>query len=331
MKILITGGTGYIGSITSLELIKKGYEIGIFDNLERGHIEVLNVLKKIAQKDIKFYKGDLKNFSEIDFAIKDFQPDYVMHFAAYALVKESVEKPLLYYENNVYGGINLLKAMTKNFSNNLIFSSTCAIYGLPKKIPIPEEIEKKPINVYGDSKLAFENILHNVSCTNQKFKYASLRYFNAAGADTAGLLGEDHKPETHIIPLLFDTALGKRESFSLYGTDYETKDGTCIRDYIHVVDLADAHIKAMIYLENGKSNYFNLGTTNGYSNREIIKKVEEITQKKIKIEFAPRREGDPPILIADNSKAKKILGWVPKFGLNDIISSAWKWHKKKFN
>lgn len=325
MKILVTGGAGYIGSHTTLELLSQGHEVAIFDSLELGHKEAVEIIEKITNKKIPLYQGNLLNYNDIFSALEDFKPDSVIHFAAYALVGESVTDPIKYYRNNVYGGVNLIDSMIKNNVFNIVFSSTCAIFGQPEIVPISEDLPKNPINSYGSSKLMFERVLKDASDAT-KLRFVALRYFNACGADLEGRIGEDHTCETHLIPLIMDAALGKREAISIYGTDYDTSDGTCIRDYIHVFDLADAHIKALEYLgKENTSNVFNLGTAQGYSVREIINEVKKVTGKDFKIIEADRRPGDPAKLIADNTKAKIMLNWQPKYNLEQIIESAWKW------
>lgn len=314
--ILVTGGAGYIGSITTAELVKKGYKVIVFDNLENGHNEVVTT---------KFIKGDLLNMEDLN-KLNGENIDTVIHFAAYAEAGESMQNPYKYFQNNIQGGLNLLEYMKNNNIKKIIFSSTCAIYGTPKNLPVLEENEKNPESVYGESKYMFEKIL---KWYDQLFgiKYINLRYFNAAGASIDGKLGENHRLETHIIPLAVKSALTGSE-FKLYGNDYPTRDGTCIRDYIHVLDLAEGHILAMNSLNEDKSsNSYNLGTGKGYSNLEVINKVKEISGKDFPVKVIPRRAGDPPLIYADNSKAVRELGFSPKYSdLETIISTAWKWH-----
>jgi UDP-glucose 4-epimerase len=329
MKILIIGGAGYIGSHTALLLLKEGYEIGIFDSLEKGHKEAVEILKEVGENNFPFFQGNLLNFEDIDHAIGEFHPDAIIHFAAYIEVGESVQNPIKYYENNVYGGINLLKAMRNHSVDKIVFSSTAAIFGQPEKMPISEDTIKNPINPYGKSKLVFENILED-SSKAYGLKYVALRYFNACGAEENGVIGEDHEPESHLIPLVMDAANGKRESVSIYGTDYDTKDGTCIRDYIHILDLADAHIKALEFMvKHDKSDVFNLGNGAGYTVKEIIDEVKKVSGKEFKVIETQRRLGDPVALIADSTKAQKLLEWKPKYNLKDIVESAWKWETTK--
>jgi UDP-glucose 4-epimerase len=322
VKILVTGGAGYIGSHVVKMLVEKNHEVVIIDNLSRGHIESI-------PKNVQCEKVDLLDYETLNVVIKRNNIDAAIHFAAFAYVGESVENPGLYYTNNVVGSINLINSLHKYGVNNIVFSSTCSLYGNPEQIPISEEESIKPINPYAKTKFIIENVLSDFAASFG-LRYAALRYFNAAGADVNAEIGESHLPETHLIPLVLYTALGKIEKISVFGDDYPTKDGTCIRDYIHVTDLADAHLKALDYIINkNKSIVVNLGTGNGYSVKEIVEKVKEITGKEIKICISPRRPGDPAILVADNKKARMELKWDPKFGLNEIISTAWEWHKKQ--
>lgn len=319
MKILVTGGAGYIGSITVNELIKAGFEIVVFDNLVYGHQDAISC---------ELIKGDLLDRKSLDKINDSF--DAVIHFAAYALAGESMNDPYKYFNSNVQGGLNLLEFMKSRDIRNIIFSSTCAIYGYPTTLPVTENENKKPESTYGESKLMFENILQWYDKI-YKIKHINLRYFNAAGASLDGDLGEDHDPETHIIPIAINTALGKFSRFNLFGDDYNTPDGTCIRDYIHVLDLASAHIQALEKLINTqKSDYFNLGTGKGHSNREVIDMVKKISGVDFKIETTSRRAGDPDAIYADNTKAKKELGFDPKYSdLETIVKTAYLWHSKK--
>jgi UDP-glucose 4-epimerase len=329
MKILITGGAGYIGSHTALSLLEKGYEIAVFDSLVKGHREVMPILESITGKSVHFFEGNLLNYRDIENAIKEFKPDGIIHFAAFMEVGESVKDPLKYYQNNVTGSTNLLMAMNASGVKNIVFSSTAAVFGQPEEVPIKEETLKAPINPYGRSKLVFEWILED-SCAAYGINYAALRYFNACGADMEGRIGEDHSPESHLIPLIMEAAQGKRSAISIYGTDYETKDGTCIRDYVHVLDLAEAHLKAIEYInKNNTSEKFNLGSSKGYSVREIIDEVKKVTGVDFAVQEVERRAGDPAMLIADNQKARELLGWETRYSLNDIITSAWKWETTK--
>ena len=321
MRLLVLGGAGYIGSHTALELIKKGHEVIVVDNLVTGYE------KAIPDKAV-FYQGDIRNFDFLDNLFKKEKIDAVIHFAAYSLVGESVTNPLKYYDNNLYGTKVLLEAMIKNNVNKIVFSSTAATYGEPENIPILESDRTCPTNPYGETKLAMEKMFHWASKAHG-LSYVSLRYFNACGADATGQIGEAHNPESHLIPLVLQVPNGKRESVSIYGTDYDTPDGTCIRDYIHVTDLAEAHILAVEYLANGgESDIFNLGNGVGYSVREVIETARNVTGHPIPATEVPRRAGDPARLVASGEKAKKILGWEPKIKkLDEIIASAWKWHK----
>lgn len=320
MKVLVTGGAGYIGSHVVRMLAEKQFQVVVLDNLSRGHIESV-------PEGVSFEQADLLDANALNAAIKKNKVDAVIHFAAFAYVGESVENPGLYYLNNVAGSINLIKALNENGVDKIVFSSTCSLYGNPENVPISENESVKPINPYAKTKFQIENVLSDFD-NAYGMKYAALRYFNAAGADFNGEIGESHNPEPHLIPIVLNTALGKREKVLIFGDDYPTKDGTCIRDYIHVNDLADAHIKALDYLDKKKeSTVINLGTGDGYSVKEIIENAVKITGRKINTQITPRREGDPAVLIADNKKAKETLGWIPRYGLEDIISSAWKWHQ----
>lgn len=320
MKVLVTGGAGYIGSHFVKLLTDFNIEIAVIDNLSRGHKEALNPHSIFKQIDLLDYES-LSEFISFQ------KPDAVVHFAAYAYVGESVENPLLYYQNNVIGSYNLIKVCKELNINKFIFSSTCSVYGNPESIPISEKQRTNPINPYANTKLTIEKILED---SEKAFglKFISLRYFNAAGADPTGLIGESHQPETHLIPIVLESALGKREKVFVFGDDYKTEDGTCIRDYIHVNDLGVAHLNALNYLLNGGSSQkINLGTGKGNSVLEIINKSMEITGKNIKYEIVERRPGDPDVLVADFSKAKELLNWEPKFSIDEIIFTAWNWHK----
>ena len=322
MEILVTGGAGYIGSHAVKALAEAGYTPIVLDNLSQGHREFV--------RQGVFYQGELGDTVLLKKIFTQHDIEAVMHFAALALVGESVSEPAKYYENNVIQTFRLLREMVKHDVKNFIFSSTCAVYGIPEKIPIPEEHLRAPANPYGKTKLAVEHMLEDFSRA-YNIKYVFLRYFNAAGADYRAGIGEDHFPETHLIPIVLDAAMGRRKKVNVFGTDYPTRDGTCIRDYIHVADLAQAHTLAAKYLkEDRESGAFNLGIGQGFSVREVIDIVEEVTGKKISISEAPRREGDPPVLIADSTRAINVLRWKPEYSsLEDIISSAWEWHKRK--
>lgn len=320
MSILVCGGAGYIGSHTVYKLIEQGKDVVIVDNLQSGHMGAVH-------PKAKFYKGDIRDASILDKIFTENKIESIVHFAANSLVGESMEKPLLYFNNNVYGMQILLESMVKHNIKNIVFSSTAAVYGEPKRIPIIEDDETNPTNTYGETKLTMEKMM---KWCNKAYglNYVALRYFNAAGSLGDGTIGEDHNPETHLIPLILQVPLKKRESISIYGTDYPTPDGTCIRDYIHVLDLADAHIKAIQYLESGnESTVFNLGNGVGFSVKEMIEAAKEATGKEIKVVLGDRRPGDPAQLIASNEKATKILGWTPKFtDVKDIIKDAWAFH-----
>ncbi len=319
--ILIVGGAGYIGSHVNKLLSQRGFKTVVFDNLSRGHRGFV--------KWGEFFAGDLLDTDRIRSCFKNYPIDAVMHFSALCLVEESVLSPERYYENNVIGTLNLLRVMKEFEVKYFIFSSTCAIYGIPERIPISEDHSKNPINPYGQTKLIIENALRDYDRA-YGIKHINLRYFNAAGADPDGEIGELHHPETHLIPLVILTALGINEEVKIFGTDYPTPDGTCIRDYIHVMDLADAHLKALDYLwEKNQSDSFNLGNGNGYSVREVIHAVRKVSKRDFKVKEVGRREGDPPILISSSQKVIQALKWTPYYGdLESIIETAWRWHQK---
>ena len=320
--ILIVGGAGYIGAHINKQLNINGYDTIIFDNLSHGHQDFV--------KWGTFEGGDLGNIEEIREIFKKYPITAVMHFAAFTYVGESVENPEKYYKNNVCNTLNLLQVMREFEVNKLVFSSTCATYGDPVEIPITENHPQNPISPYGRGKLMVENIMADYSRA-YNLKYVSLRYFNAAGADSESEIGELHDPETHLIPLILDAASGKRKNIKIFGTNYSTPDGTCVRDYIHVTDLADAHLKALKYLENGgESDYFNLGNGNGFSVREVIEMARKVTGKNIIAVEDDRRPGDPPVLVGSSDKIRKILKWNPEYdNLYQIILTAWMWHEKK--
>lgn len=320
-NILVVGGAGYIGAHVNKMLHERGYSTVVFDNLINGHREFV--------KWGEFVLGDLKNIGQIRLCFEKYNIDAVMHLSAFAYVGESVIDPAKYYLNNVSYTLNLLEVMREYKVDKIIFSSTCAIYGMSIQIPMTETHPQSPINPYGRTKLIIEQILSDYNKA-YGIKYVNLRYFNAAGADSRAEIGEWHNPETHLIPLVLDVALGRRSEVKIFGTDYHTNDGTCIRDYIHVEDLADAHILALEYLLAGnESDSMNLGIGRGYSVLEVIRTAEKITGKKIKAVEWQRREGDPPILVSSNEKIKKILNWRPKYiELEDIIKTAWVWHQK---
>lgn len=324
--ILITGGAGYIGSHLAIALLKKDESIVIFDNLSTGHIETINTLKKYG--DLKFYQGDLLNKNDIDEVFQKEKITSVVHFAAFSQVGESVKNPKKYYRNNVVGTLNLLDSMIENNVKKIVFSSTAATYGEPTYTPIDENHPQKPINPYGKTKLMIENIMDDYDKA-YGLKSVRLRYFNVAGADSNNKIGEWHEPETHLIPNILKSTFEGGKTFELYGCDYDTKDGTCVRDYINIEDLANAHILALKYLNNdGKTDYFNLGTNNGNTVKEVFGLCEDITGKKISLKQMPRRQGDPKSLIADNKKAKEILKWTPEKTLNESIKTAYLWECK---
>jgi UDP-glucose 4-epimerase len=320
-NVLVVGGAGYVGSHACKELFKQGYEPIVFDNLIYGHKDFV--------KWGDFVLGDLNNIDQIRMVFERYKIDAVMHFAAFTYVGESVANPQKYYQNNLIATLNLLNVMKEYNVGKFIFSSTCATYGNPEYLPIDENHPQNPINPYGMSKLMVENILKDYS-TAYDFRFVSLRYFNASGCDLDSEIGELHAPETHLIPLVLDAALGRRESIKVFGTDYDTNDGSAVRDYIHVVDLASAHILALQYLlQGGESEVFNLGNGIGYSVNEVIECVKNVTALKFKVDYVDRREGDPAVLIGSSEKINSMLGWSPRyFKLVDIISTAWEWHKK---
>ncbi len=321
--ILVTGGAGYIGSHTVKALKAAGLRPVIFDNFSTGH--------RSFAKSTPAFEGDLRNPNNLKRVFSEYAIEGVLHFAAKALVPESVTSPESYYETNVLGGLNLLNAMRERGVRHLIFSSTCATYGLPKTVPIREDDPQNPINPYGDSKLAFERALRWFRNAHG-IEFLSLRYFNAAGADAEGEFGEDHSPETHLIPLVLDAASGRRAHVQILGTDYPTPDGTCLRDYIHVTDLAHAHVVGLQALMNGKieSQALNLGTGHGYSVREVIECVRRVTGRSFPVNESGRRPGDPPELVAAVDRAKQLLGWsAVESDLQNIVETAWKWHTSK--
>lgn len=321
MKILVTGGAGYIGSHIVMALGEKGDEILVYDNLSTGFRDALLYGKLIV--------GDLNDRQLLEKTINDFKPDAVLHFAAFIQVGESVQKPLKYYLNNSVNTINLLDAALNAGVRSFIFSSTAAVYGNPDDVPITEEAPIRPINPYGQSKAFIETVLRDLSVAKD-FRYVSLRYFNAAGADSQARIGERHSPETHLIPLVLKAANGERDNIIVNGTDYATQDGTCIRDYIHVLDLAEAHILALDYLcEGGASDVFNCGYGHGHSVREVIEAARSVTGKTINVKESGRREGDAPVLVAESTKLKRCLNWKPRYDdLSYIIKTAWEWERK---
>lgn len=318
-KILVAGGAGYIGSHTVKELVKRGYEVTVLDNLSNGRMTSLG--------RVKYVNGDIGDRIKVKELLESDGIDAVIDFAALAYVGESVSNPRRYYDNNVVKGKALLDAVVDSGVNKIVFSSSCATYGIPEKVPISEDEKQRPVSPYGWTKLMFEQMMRDYDRA-YGLKYVSLRYFNAAGADADGSIGEEHDPETHVIPILLQNALGLRERFSVFGTDYGTRDGSCIRDYVHVTDLADAHIRAIEYLfEKETSDCFNLGTGDGITVLELVDAVQRITGRKLNVSLEERRPGDPDALVADSSKAKAVLGWSPVHSsIDNIIRTAWRWH-----
>ncbi len=324
--LLITGGAGYIGSHAVINFLEAGYDILIFDNLEVGHIEIINTLKKIG--NVKFEKGDLRNLADVQKLFNNYKIDGVIHFAAYALVEESVKNPSKYYENNVVGTLNLLNTMIKNEVKKIVFSSTCATYGESNYVPIDEKHPQNPVNPYGTSKLIVEKILDDYDKA-YGLKSIKLRYFNVVGADSKCRIGEWHDNETHLVPNILKSVLQESKEFKIFGDDYNTKDGTCIRDYINVEDLVQAHRLSYEYLlKENKSDVFNLGTQNGVSVKEVFETCQNVLNKKINYKIENRRAGDPAMLYADTSKIYQILNWKPKRTLEHSIKTASEWERK---
>ena len=320
-NILVAGGAGYIGSHTVKELVIKGYDVTVLDNFSNGDVASI--------EGVKYVTGDIGNVEYVTDLLESENIDAVINFAALAYVGESVSDPRKYYDNNVVKGKAFLDAIVDSGVKKIVFSSSCATYGIPERIPIDEDEKQWPVNPYGWTKLMFEQMMRDYDDA-YGLKFVSLRYFNAAGADADGTIGEMHDPETHVIPILLQNALRTRKEFSVFGTDYDTSDGSCIRDYIHVTDLAEAHIKAIEYLFNEEtSEFFNLGTGEGITVLELVDAVENITGRKINVSLEGRRPGDPDALVADNSKAKEMLGWDPVHSsIENIIRTAWNWHNK---
>ena len=320
MAILVAGGAGYIGSHMVADLVEKGYDVVVADNLSTGHRAAIN-------SQARFYEGDIRNREFLEELFTKEKIDAVVHFAAFSLVAESMKKPLKYFDNNTGGMITLLEAMHDHGIKYIVFSSTAATYGIPEHMPIKESDPQVPINPYGESKLAMEKIMR---WCDQAYgiKFVALRYFNVAGAKPDGSIGEDHHPETHLVPIILQVAAGKRDELSIFGDDYNTPDGTNVRDYVHPMDLADAHILAIKYLQAGNpSDAFNLGSSTGFSNKQMLEAAREVTGKPIPAKMAPRRPGDPDALVAASDKARSVLGWKPQYDdVHDIIASAWKWH-----
>ncbi len=318
--VLVVGGAGYIGSHTCLDLANKGYKPVVFDNFSNGHREFV----KWGPAE----EGDIRDRARLDEVLAKHKPAAILHFAALIEVGESVKDPVAFYENNVIGTLTLLAAAQDAGIKAFVFSSTCATYGLPQSVPLDETHRQVPINPYGRTKYIVEQALSDYD-QYTGFRSVVLRYFNAAGADFEGRIGEWHQPETHAIPLAIDAALGRRDGFKVFGSDYETRDGTCVRDYIHVLDLADAHVRAVEYLlKGGESVALNLGTGTGTTVKELLTSIEDVSARPFPVEYVGRREGDSHTLVANNDKARETLGWVPKYDLSQIISSAWNWHTK---
>ena len=317
MKVLVTGGAGYIGSVVTWQLVEAGHEVIVFDNLYQGH-------RAAIHPRATFIQGDLANMADIEAAMAAHQPTAVMHFASYTLVGESMQLPFKYLGENVRNGLNLFESGVKHGVQKFVLSSTANLFGEPENLPITEAERLAPSSPYGQAKYMLEQMLHWLDVT-KGIKYATFRYFNACGATAE--LGEDHQPETHLIPIVLQVALGQREKITLFGDDYPTADGTCVRDYVHVADLAEAHIAALTKLDEGQSVTYNLGTGTGYSNLEIVQMAREVTGHPIPVEIGPRRAGDPAVLIAGNAKVKQELGWEPRYNLRQIITSAWAWHQ----
>jgi UDP-glucose 4-epimerase len=317
-NILVAGGAGYIGAHTCLELFNKGFTPITYDNLSNGHAEFV----KWGPLEI----GDIRDRNKLDGVLGKYKPLAIIHFAAAIEVGESFRDPSAYYDNNVAGTITLLRAAQAAAIDKLVFSSTCATYGIPSSIPMDEAHAQAPINPYGRSKLIVEQILRDMDL-HQGFRSFILRYFNAAGADPEGRIGEWHSPETHAIPIAIETALGRRSHFQVMGTDYDTRDGSCVRDFVHVLDLADAHTRAIEHLlNNGTSHALNLGTGHGTTVKELLETVQHVAGREFDIKYGPRREGDSPALVADNTLARRTIGWSPRHDLQSIVGTAWNWH-----
>ncbi|WP_341960157.1 UDP-glucose 4-epimerase GalE [Planococcus maritimus] len=320
MSVLVLGGAGYIGSHAVYQLIDQGMDVVVVDNLENGH-------RQAVHPNATFYEGDIRDANFLDSVFENESIDEVLHFAANSLVGESMENPLKYFDNNVYGTQVLLKAMTKHGVKNIVFSSTAATYGEPEAVPITETMPTHPTNTYGETKLTMEKMMKWTSLAHD-LNFVSLRYFNVAGARATGEIGEDHRPESHLVPIILQAALGQREEITIFGDDYDTPDGTCIRDYVHIEDLVNAHLLALDYLRNGGENdVFNLGSSQGFSVNEMISTARSVTGKDIPVKIGPRRSGDPSILVASTEKATRILGWNPvNTSITKIIEDAWNWH-----
>jgi UDP-glucose-4-epimerase GalE len=320
MRILVTGGAGYIGSHAVRLFLSRGHDVWVYDNLSYGHRAAVPAERLIV--------GDLAEQPRLDQALVEHRIEAVVHFAACAYVGESVEQPAKYYQNNFVNTLHLLDAMRRLRIDRIVFSRTCATYGVPDKVPITEDENQKPINPYGNTKLAVEHALADYAAA-YNWGFAALRYFNAAGASPDGDIGEDHDPETHLIPLILQAVMGQRPAITVFGDDYPTPDGTCIRDYVHVDDLAEAHLLALENLTPGKRMHYNLGTGRGYSVREVIRSAEEVTGKPVPVKQGPRRAGDPPALVASADKVRRELRWTPRYpDLRAILETAWNWHRR---
>jgi len=329
MRVMVTGGAGYIGSHAVQRLLGDGHDVTVLDNCERGH-HVAAIAAGSSEADL--LTVDLRDTDTVTEALSDRQIEAVIHFAALAYVGESVTDPLTYYDNNTAGSVSLLRAMDRAKVRRLVFSSTCATYGEPDQMPITEDMPQSPINPYGASKLFVERVLKDYAAATPEFGYAALRYFNVCGSDPETRIGEDHDPETHLIPVLLNTALGQRDKITIFGDDFPTPDGTCVRDYIHVLDLIDAHVVVMHALQDGDQRFYNLGTGNGLSVKQVIESARRVTGHPIPSEVGPRRSGDPPELWADASKIKNELGWSAQYtDLDQTIAHAWAWFQQHPN
>jgi UDP-glucose 4-epimerase len=337
MRFLVTGGCGYIGSHAALRLLEDGHHVTVIDNLFRGHRGTAEVLAKVGGSRFRFVRADIRETDAVATAMREHATDVVLHFAALTYVGESVEKPQEYFSNNLDGGLSVLRAMRAAGVGRIVFSSTAATYGEPPQdaMPINESTPTRPVNPYGESKLRFEHALREAcagSGDHTALAAVALRYFNVAGADLEGRLGEDHRPETHLIPICLEVALGKRPSLTIFGEDYPTPDGTCVRDYVHVVDLVDAHVAALAALEPGKFKCWNIGIGRGYSVREVLESCRRVTGHPIPATLGARRAGDPPALYADPSAIRSELGWKARFTeLDGIVATAWRWHRANPN